>query len=71
MQTRLQVLGLTIVIDWDRIRKGESFFVPVPLGISYRLKKQLLEVAAGIDRTLRIEEVVEKGLTGIRVWQIK
>jgi hypothetical protein len=68
---KLQVLGLPVVVDWDRIRVGESFFVPAPLGITQQLKRQLLDAAAKTDRALCVEEVAEKGLTGIRVWRIR
>jgi hypothetical protein len=71
MPTNVQVLGLPIQIDWGKLLIGASFFVPVPLGISQQLRKQLLAAAAGYGYELLMEEVVEKNLTGLRVWRIR
>lgn len=70
MLTKLQVLGLPVVIDWDQLVVGASCFVPAPLNITQQLKKQLLDAAPPGGRLL-IEEVAEKGLTGIRIWRIE
>jgi hypothetical protein len=71
MQTNLQVLGLPIQIEWEKLLIGASFFVPVPLGISQQLRKQLTAAAAKYGYDLLIEEVVEKNLTGLRVWRTR
>jgi len=71
MQPNLTVLGLPIVIDWDQLLIGTSFFVPVPLGITRQLEKQLLNAAAEHGYDLHITEVYEKGLTGLRAWRVR
>ena len=70
-QTRLQVLGLPVIVDLDRVRVGESFFVPAPLGTTRQIKEKLLGEAAKADQALLVEEVAEKGLTGLRVWRTR
>lgn len=70
MSQNLQILGLPLAIDWGKLLVGASFFVPVPLGISQQLKKQLVAVAAEYGYALLTEEVAEKGLTGLRVWRV-
>jgi hypothetical protein len=71
MQKKLQVLGLPVQIEWEKLRVGVSFFIPVPLGISQQLRKQLLAAAAEYGYDLLMEEVVEKNLTGLRVWRTR
>jgi hypothetical protein len=71
MQTNVQVLGLPVVIDWAKLQIGASFFVPIPLAMTQHPRKQLQAVAAQHGYDVLVEEVVEKGLTGLRVWRIR
>jgi hypothetical protein len=71
MPTNPQVLGLPVQVDWEKLRITASFFVPVPLGMTQQLWKQLQAAAAPYGYELLAEEVAEKGMTGLRVWRIR
>jgi len=71
MPTKPQILGIPVIIDWDKLVIGGSFFVPAPLVMTQQLKKQLLDAEDPHGYKLQVEEVAEKGLTGLRVWRIR
>lgn len=69
-QSNLAVMGLPLKLDWDRVRVGESFFVPAPTGVTQVLRPQLRAEAKDIGYDVVIEEVAEDDLMGLRVWRI-
>ena len=64
----LKILNLIVLIPWEKIEPGMSFFVPC-----LDRKKHAKEVAQEAERLgLKVicKPVVEKGRYGLRVWRV-
>lgn len=60
--------GMRVEINWHKLPVGGSVFVP---GADTRkLKRELRSEANLTEYNIRIEEVVELGITGVRVWRM-
>jgi hypothetical protein len=64
----MQVLGLPILIEWDKFQPGTSFFIPC---LDRRGMERFVRAEA---RRLRLnvicKQVVENKVYGLRVWRI-
>lgn len=65
----MKILGLPLLIEWDKFKPGTSFFVPC---LDRKLTQRFVETEA---RRLRLnvvcKQVVEKGKYGLRVWRVE
>ena len=65
----MKILGLPLLIEWDKFKPGTSFFVPC---LDRKLTQRFVEAEA---RRLRLnavcKQVVEKGKYGLRVWRVE
>lgn len=63
----MQVMGLPLLIEWDKFRPGTSFFVPC---IDRRAVERFVRQEA---KRLRVhvvcKQVIERGVLGLRVWR--
>jgi len=58
--------GWAIKVDWYRLYRGDSFFVP-SVNLSYDLK-QIEDDATKFNCVISTKVVVEDEIQGIRVW---
>ena len=64
----MQIETVSYTINWRKMRKGHSFFVPC---INTRAAKRTLEQAAGrLGLTLIYKVVIVDGVKGLRVWRM-
>jgi len=65
----MKILGLPLLIQWDKFHPGTSFFVPC---VDRKLTQRFVE---GEAQRLKIDivckQVVEKGKYGLRVWRVE
>lgn len=61
--------GMRVEIDWHKLPVGGSVFVPC--ADTRKLKRELRVEAAKTLYNTHIEEVVELGLSGVRVWRLE
>ena len=63
----MKILGLPLLIEWDKFRPGTSFFVPC---VDRKLTQRFVESeAARLKVTVVCKQVIEKGKYGLRVWR--
>lgn len=63
----MKILGLPLLIEWDKFKPGTSFFVPC---LDRRLTQRFVESeAARLKVSVVCKQVVEKGKYGLRVWR--
>jgi hypothetical protein len=64
----MKIMGLPLLVEWDKFKPGTSFFVPC---VDRRLTQRFVEEEA---RRLRInvicKQVIERGRYGLRVWRV-
>lgn len=64
----MKIMGLPLLIEWDKFKPGTSFFVPC---IDRRLTERFVrEEAARIKTDVICKQVVERGVYGLRVWRV-
>lgn len=64
----MQIETVSYTINWGKMRKGHSFFVPC---IDHRAAKRTLEeVAKRLQLTLIYKVVIVDGIKGLRVWRM-
>jgi hypothetical protein len=65
----MKILGLPLLIEWDKFEPGTSFFVPC---LDRKLTQRFVETEA---KRLKVEvickQVVERGKYGLRVWRVE
>jgi hypothetical protein len=59
--------GAKIYVDWTQLHVGASFFVPCIKTVE--TKRIIHQMAKRIKATVVIEERIEKGMWGVRVWR--
>ena len=65
----MKILGLPLVIEWDKFKPGTSFFVPC---LDRKLTQRFVESeAARLKINVVCKQVVEKGKYGLRVWRVE
>lgn len=60
--------GLRVEIDWHQMPVGSSVFIPC--ADTRNLKRELKEEADSTGYNTKIEEIVELGICGVRVWRV-
>ena len=64
----MQIETVSYTIDWRKMRKGHSFFVPC---IDHKAAKRTInEVAERLGLQLIHKVVIEEGVKGLRVWRV-
>lgn len=64
----MRIEGVSYTINWRKVYKGYSFFVPC---IDHRAARyELAEVAKRLDLEFVTKVVVENGIKGLRVWRV-
>lgn len=64
----MQIEKVSYTIDWRKLRKGYSFFVPC---INHRgAKRTLNKVADRLGMAFIFKVVVVEGVKGLRVWRV-
>lgn len=65
----MKILGLPLLIEWDKFKLGTSFFVPC---LDRKLTQRFVESeAARLKIDIVCKQVVEKGKYGLRVWRVE
>lgn len=64
----MKILGLPLLIEWNKFKPGTSFFVPC---VDRKLTQRFVETEA---KRLKVDvvckQVIEKGVYGLRVWRV-
>ena len=64
----MEVMGLSLLIEWDKFHVGTSFFVPC---IDRKpVEKFITREACRMKLNVVCKQVVEKGVYGLRVWRV-
>lgn len=64
----MKILGIPLLIEWDKFAPGTSFFVPC---LDRKLTQRFVESeAARLKVEVVCKQVVEKGKYGLRVWRV-
>lgn len=64
----MQIEKVSYTIDWRKMRKGYSFFVPC---IDHRAaKKTFKQIAERLGMDFIYKVVIEEGVKGLRVWRV-
>lgn len=64
----MQIEKISYTIDWRKMRRGYSFFVPC---IDHREARHTIESAAKrLKLQLVTKVVIEQGVKGLRVWRV-
>ena len=64
----MQIEKVSYTIDWRKMRKGYSFFVPC---IDHRAAKRTIKaVGKRLDMDFIYKVVIVDGVKGLRVWRV-
>jgi hypothetical protein len=64
----MQVMGLPILIEWDKFHPGTSFFIPC---IDRRsVQRFVMQEAQRLKIPVVCKQVVEREVYGLRVWRL-
>lgn len=64
----MQVLGIPLLIEWDKFHPGTSFFVPC---IDRRaVQRFVMQEARRLKFPVVCKQVLENGVYGLRVWRL-
>jgi hypothetical protein len=64
----MQVLGIPLLIEWDKFHPGTSFFIPC---IDRRaVQRFVMQEAQRLRVPIVCKQVVENKIYGLRVWHI-
>lgn len=65
----MEVMGLPLLIEWDKFQPGTSFFVPC---LDRRAVERFVrQEAARLRLNVVCKQVVESGVYGLRVWRME
>lgn len=64
----MQVLGLSLLIEWDKFQVGTSIFVPCL--DRKAVEKFITQEARRLRLNVVCKQVVEGGAYGLRVWRV-
>jgi hypothetical protein len=64
----MQIETVSYTINWKKMRKGYSFFVPCINHVAAR--RTLRQAAERLGLTLIFKVVVVEGVKGLRVWRV-
>jgi len=65
----LKILNLTILIPWEKLEPGMSFFVPCLDRKKHG--EEVVKEAQRLGYKVIYKPVVEKGRYGLRVWRVQ
>jgi hypothetical protein len=64
----MEVMGLPLLIEWDKFQVGTSIFVPC---IDRKpVEKFITQETRRLRLNVVCKQVVEKGVYGLRVWRV-
>jgi hypothetical protein len=64
----MQVMGLPILIEWDKFHPGTSFFIPCVDRRS--VQRFVMQEAQRLKIPIVCKQVVERKVYGLRVWRL-
>lgn len=64
----MKVMGLPLLIEWDKFKPGTSFFVPCV--DRKTVQKFITREACRMKLDVVTKQVVENGAYGLRVWRV-
>lgn len=64
----MQVMGLPLLIEWDKFKPGTSFFIPCL--DRKAVERFVTQEARRLQLDVICKQVIEKGVYGLRVWRI-
>ena len=64
----MQVMGLPILIEWDKFHPGTSFFIPCVDRRS--VQRFVMQEAQRLKIPVVCKQVVERKVYGLRVWRL-
>lgn len=64
----MQVLGIPLLIEWDKFHPGSSFFIPC---IDRRaMQRFVVQEAQRLKISIICKQVIENNIYGLRVWRV-
>jgi hypothetical protein len=63
----MKIAGIDYLLDWDKFRVGQSFFVPCL--DTAQAEAEVRAVVKRLNITIFLQETTEEGVRGIRVWR--
>ena len=65
---RMQVEGVTYMVEWRKLQKGMSLFFPC---LDHdRAKAQVMVVTNRLGINIVTKSVIEDGIRGLRLWRV-
>jgi hypothetical protein len=64
----IEILGAEYLIDWGRVSRGASFFLPTTVTAD-QVRKILVPYAAALNFEFAVHTRCEFGRYGVRVWR--